>query len=251
MKRWVRIVLFLALLVVPVVVVSFSYLEDVAESTTPGAREGMIAFITNLPKNILDFASATGYAGVLILMLLEAAAFPIPSEIVLPFAGYLVYRGILEFWLVIFISTLAALIGSFIDYFLGWKLGDSLLTARARIPFVNESHLQRVGLWFHQYGPVAVAVFRLVPAARVLISFPAGAYRMSKAKFAAYTIVGCLPWNIFLVYLGWWLGNSWETVVSAFRYIDVVVYLGFICFGAWIAWKLKSARRRKASQQRV
>lgn len=246
MKRWVRTVLFLALLVVPVVVVSLSYLEDVAESTAPSATEGMIAFITNLPKHVLDFASATGYVGILILMLLEAAALPIPSGIVLPFAGYLVYRGTLEFWSVVFVSTVAALIGSFIDYFLGWKLGGSLLTSKARIPFVNGSHLQRVGLWFDQYGPAAVAIFRLVPAARVLISFPAGVYRMSKAKFAVYTLIGCLPWNMFLVYLGWWLGNSWGAVVSAFRYINVVVYVGFICFGAWIAWKLTSARRRKA-----
>jgi membrane protein DedA with SNARE-associated domain len=246
MKRWVRILLILLLLVFPVTVVSLSYLEDVAESSGKTGTEGMVAFVTNLPKHVLDFASATGYVGVLVLMLLEAAAFPVPSEIVLPFAGYLVSRGTLEFWPVIFISAFAALLGSFIDYALGWKLGESLLTSKSRLPFVNGSHLQRVGLWFEHHGAVAVAFFRLVPAARVLISFPAGVYRMNKTKFALYTLAGCLPWNIVLVYLGWWLGSSWEAVVSAFRYINVVVYVAFICFGLWIGWKLKSRRRSKA-----
>jgi len=226
-----------------------SYLEDVAESSSATATEGMIAFITNLSNHVLDFAAATGYVGVMVLMLLEAAAFPIPSEIVLPFAGYLVSKGILEFWSVVAISTLAALIGSFIDYSVGWKLGGSLLATKSRIPFVNGGHLQRVGLWFDHYGPVAVAILRLVPAARVLISFPAGVYRMSKAKFAMYTLAGCLPWNMFLVYLGWWLGNMWEKVVSAFRYINVVVYVALICFGVWVAWKLTFTRRVRGSKK--
>jgi membrane protein DedA with SNARE-associated domain len=248
MKRWVRMLLVFGLLLIPVVVVSLTYLEDVAESGGEIGSEGMIAFVTNFPKHVLGFASATGYLGILVLMLLEAAALPVPSEIVLPFAGYMVSKGTLEFWPVVFISTLAALIGSFVDYFVGWKLGESLLTSKSRLRFVNGRHLQRVGVWFDHHGPVAVAFFRLVPAARVLISFPAGVYRMSKAKFAAYTLVGCLPWNIVLVYLGWWLGSSWDAVVSAFRYINIVVYIAFVCFGLWLTWKFMSNRRTKTQR---
>lgn len=241
--------LVLGLVLIPVVVVSLTYLEDMAELSGETGREGMVTFVANLPKHVLDFASATGYLGILVLMLLEAAALPVPSEIVLPFAGYLVSKGTLEFWPVVFISTLAALLGSFVDYFIGWKLGESLLTSKSRLPFVKGRHLQRVGVWFDHHGPVAVAFFRLVPAARVLISFPAGVYRMNKAKFAMYTLAGCLPWNIVLVYLGYWLGSSWDAVVSAFRYINIVVYVAFVCFGLWLGWKFMPRRRRRTKTQ--
>ena len=86
----------------------------------------------------------------------------------------------------------------------------------------------------------------MVPTARVLVSFPAGAYKMSKSKFAFYTLAGCLPWNILLVYLGWWLGSSWEEVVAAFRYINLVVYFLIALIVIWIVWRLVSKRIKRA-----
>ena len=82
------------------------------------------------------------------------------------------------------------------DYYLWLKLGRRLFTTRSLFPFVDVEHLRKAETWFEKYGPVAVAFFRLVPAARVLISFPAGLYRMSKVGFGLYTLAGCLPWNI-------------------------------------------------------
>ena len=205
----------------------------------------MVLFITSLPRRVIDLAAAAGYVGVFVLMLLEAAAFPVPSEIILPFAGYLVFQGSLSFWPVILISTVAALIGSFIDYYLGSKLGASLLTDPSKLPYVNPTHLRRVQAWFARYGLMAVALFRLVPAVRVLISFPAGAYHMSKSKFAIYTLAGCLPWNLVLVYLGWSLGSSWEQVVAAFRYINPLVYALLILLAIWISWRLVLRRERR------
>jgi membrane protein DedA with SNARE-associated domain len=181
--------------------------------------------------------------GVFILMLLEAAALPVPSEIILPFAGYLVYQGRLEFLMVILTTTLAALIGSFVDYYVGFKLGRRFLTGESRLPFIERELLRRVEKWFKRYGPGAVALLRLVPAARVLISFPAGAYRMSKLRFGLYTLIGCLPWNVFLVYLGWWLGSSWNTVVDAFRYINLVTYALLILLAFWIGRRLVHRRK--------
>ena len=245
MRRWVRNVLILLLLVFPVVFVSLTYLEDIAETNEQDGAQGMVLFIVSLPRRVIDLAAGGGYVGVFVLMLLEAAAFPIPSEIILPFAGYLVSQGSLSFWPVILISTVAALIGSFIDYYLGSKLGASLLTDPSKLPFVNAAHLRRVEVWFTRYGSMAVALFRLVPAARVLISFPAGAYRMSKSKFAVYTLVGCLPWNFILVYLGWSLGSSWERVVVAFRYINLIVYALLILLAVWISWRLVLRRGRR------
>lgn len=245
MNRRFQRLLIILLLVFPVVFISLTYLEDIAET---GGQDGAGAFATliaNLPRTVIETASSAGYVGIFGLMLLEAAAFPIPSEIVLPLAGYLVSQGVLEFWLVVFYSTVAALIGSFIDYFLGWKVGRSLLTGRSRLPYVSATHFRRAQTWFENYGPFAVALFRLVPGARVLISFPAGAYGMSKWRFAAYTFVGCLPWNITLVYLGLWLGSSWPSVVAVFRYINLVVYGLIILFLIWIGWKFKLRKDRR------
>jgi len=237
------------LLIFPVVFISVSYLEDYAETNVQGGTEGIISIVTNLPKQAMTLASEAGYVGIFVLMLAEAAAFPIPSEIILPFAGYLVYRGTLDFWPVIIITTIAAMIGSYADYYVGLKLGQRLLTNRT-LPFVKEEHLRRAEAWFMHYGTIAVALFRLVPAARVLISFPAGMYRINKAKFLLYTLAGCLSWNITLTYLGWWLGSSWDSVVEAFRYINLVAYAALIALVAWIAWRLLAARKRSARKSR-
>ncbi len=242
MQGWVRRLLIAILLLFPVLFISLTYLEDVAEA---GGAEGVISLIANLPRSVIDAATAAGYAGIFALMLLEAAALPVPSEIILPLAGYLVSQGDLEFWLVILYSTIAALLGSFVDYFLGWKLGRSLLMGHSRLPYVDTAHLQRAQTWFDKYGSLAVLLFRLVPAARVLISFPAGAYRMSRTKFAAYTLLGCLPWNITLVYIGWWLGSSWEKVVAAFRYINLAAYAFIAILVAWLAVRFTSRRVRQ------
>jgi len=242
MKIWVRNLLIIILIIFPIVLVSLNYLEDVAETGGEAGGVGLISLIADVPKRIVVFASQAGYAGIFILMLLEAAALPVPSEVILPFAGYLVSLGDLDFWLVIFWSTLAALIGSFIDYFLGWKVGEPFFSGKWKMPFIDADHLRRVDAWFTQYGTAAVILLRLVPAARVLISFPAGIYRMNKWKFAICTLAGCLPWNITLVYLGWRLGAFWNAVVQAFRYVDIVVYALFILLLVWIV--VRSIRKR-------
>jgi len=248
MKPWLRKSLITVLLVFPVIFIALSYLEDLAETGSEGPVGGIISSVLNLPQLVINLATAGGYAGIFFLMLLEAAALPVPSEIILPLAGYLVSRGALEFWLVVAYSTVAAIMGSFIDYFLGWKLGNSFLSGRARLPYIDAGHLRRTRGWFERYGPIAVVLFRLVPAARVLISFPAGAYRMSKWKFALYTTAGCLPWNITLVYLGWWLGSSWEEVVAAFRYLNLAVYIILIVLAIWVGWRLTAKRTKPPSR---
>ena len=244
MRRWVRNVIVVALIVLPVVIVSLSYLEDLAETNGLWSTTEIVPLLLNLPKNAISLASEAGYSGIFLLMLMEAVALPVPSEIILPFAGYLIYQGHLQFFAVVLTATVAAVIGSFVDYYLGLKLGRRLLTNRSLIPFIDVEHLRRAETWFENYGPVAVAFFRLVPAARVLISFPAGLYRMNKLRFVLYTLAGCLPWNIILICLGWWLGSSWNMVVEAFRYINLVAYGLLVVLMGWISWRLISRKRR-------
>jgi len=253
-RRWPRSFLIAILLVFPVVFISLSYFEDIAETRglfpTSDLGRGVAAWLVSLAASVssraIGFATETGYAGIFLLMLLEAAAFPVPSEILLPFAGYLVSQGIFSFWLVVIYSTVAALLGSFIDYYLGLRLGSRFLTGSSSLPWVNAGHLRRVQFWFDRYGGVAVALFRLVPAARVLISFPAGACRMSRRKFALFTLAGCLPWNITLVYLGWLLGSSWSKVVGAFGYINLFAYGLLVVIIFVLAFRLTKRNRDRS-----
>ncbi|MGD0422092.1 MAG: DedA family protein [Candidatus Bathyarchaeia archaeon] len=236
-----RRLVLVALVIIPVTVVALSYLEDIVESSE--TQGGIAAVLMSLPQESIRVASQMGYAGIFLLMLLEAAAFPIPSEIVLPFAGYLVSRGELSFWPVILYSTIAAMLGSFVDYCLGLRFGPLLLRS-GKLRFVNADHVRKVDTWFNRYGAFAVVLFRLVPAARVLISFPAGAYQMKKSKFAIYTLAGCLPWNVLLVSLGWWFGASWDYVVGLFRYVNLIAYLFIILAVIWLVLRFRSRASR-------
>jgi len=245
MKPWIRNALIAVLVVFPVLFIVASYLEDLVET---GGREGtgvIIALITGLPTAAINLASGAGYLGIFSLMLLESAAFPVPSEIILPLAGYLVFRGTLQYWPVVFYSTVAALIGSFVDYYVGRRLGSQLITGGIRVAYIPTAELQKVQAWFDAHGPTAVALFRLVPTARVLISFPAGACRMNPKQFAGYTLLGCLPWNMALIYLGWWLGFSWQTATSFLRYLNLAFYLTLIMFVLWIVVRATVNRRKR------
>lgn len=239
-----RNLLIAVVLLFPIGLITLDYLEDMTETGGPFESQNIISVLSTLPTRVIAVASGAGYLGIFSLMLLEAASFPVPSEVILPFAGYFVSKGILQFWPVVFCSTLGALIGSLIDYYVGWKIGSPLLTGQARLPYLGTAHLGKIREWFDAHGPMAVALLRLVPTARVLISFPAGACHMSRPKFVAYTLLGCLPWNITLLYLGWWLGSSWESVVVSFRYINLVVYAIMILLIAWVAWRVAVKRRR-------
>jgi len=219
-----RNLLIAVLVIFPIAFLSLTYLEDIVEASNARATEGIVSALAAFTKGTMAVASEAGYTGIFLLMLGEAAALPIPSEIILPFAGYLVYQGRVEFWPVITLTTVAALLGSVIDYYIGLKLGHPLLTGRRKLPFISQDHLRQSRNWFDRHGPIAVALFRFVPGARVLISFPAGAYRMNIWTFLFYTLAGCLPWNIVLVYAGLWLGSSWGQVVAMFRYINLAVY---------------------------
>jgi membrane protein DedA with SNARE-associated domain len=241
MRHWTREIVIALTVVFPAAFITASYLEDLVET---GGREGsgdVGAFITGLPSHVTSVTSNAGYAGVFFFTLLDSAGFPFPSEIILPFAGYLVFRGALQYWPVVLCSTVAALLGSSVDYYVGRKLGSSLISGKVRLPYIPPGQLQRVQGWFDKHGPVAVALLRLVPAARVLISFPAGACKIKPVTFEVYTLLGCLTWNIALVYLGWWLGSSWGIATSLFRYLSLFIFFAMIVFAFWIL-----SRRRKA-----
>ena len=239
MSRWKRKVLITLATVFPVAFVAVSYLEDLIETTTQERSVEIIGLITGLPSHVINMASNSGYSGIFLLTLFDSAGLPFPSEIVLPLAGYLVFARALQYWPVVFCTTVAALLGSSADYYIGRRLGSRFISGKTRLPYLSTTHLHRVQSWFDMHGHAAVAFLRLVPVARVLISFPAGATRMNPVSFEFYSFLGCLTWNMALVSLGWWLGSSWSVVTSAFRYVSLYVYVAVALFVIWILSRRK------------
>jgi membrane protein DedA with SNARE-associated domain len=228
--------------------VSFSILEDIVIEREPFTGGPVIAIILSFTHNVTHTVLSLGYSGIFVLMLLESSSLPIPSEVILPFAGYLVSTGRyqLNFWEVTLVATVAALIGSMIDYYIGLK-GIEALTKRRLLgrALFSIDQLTFAGNWFKKYGSLTVFVARLVPVLRTLISFPAGAAKMPICNFIVFTVAGCFLWNTALVYVGYYLGVNWANVAGVFHY----VIIGVIAVFAVLAVAYFVRRRRKRKRQ--
>lgn len=168
----------------------------------------------------VELIRRVGYAGLFALMALESALVPIPSEIVMPLAGFLVQRGSLDFTLVVVTSSLANLAGSLAAYAVGASLGRAFVERYGRYLLLSEEHLRTAERLFEKWGHWVVLVGRMMPAVRTVISLPAGVAGMHVSRFAVYTFIGSLPWNAALTYLGFLLGEGWEVVGLYMPYID-------------------------------
>jgi membrane protein DedA with SNARE-associated domain len=224
----------LVALVIGIILVTYVLLEIFADSST---QSGGVS--------ITDTVSSWGYPGVFFLMLLEASSLPIPSEVVLPFAGCLVSAGKLDFLLTLLVATVAAVAGSLIDYYIGLKGMEALTKYRllGRAVF-SESQLKVAANYFTKYGAVMVFVGRLIPVIRTLISFPAGAVKMPVTKFLGYTVPGVLIWNCLLIYVGYYLGNKWRDILAFSHYILIGVAVVAAALFAWYMIRRKNKRQK-------
>ncbi len=208
---------------------------------------GLVEWGTNL---ILDWISNLGYPGILLLMALESACMPVPSEIVMPFAGFLVSEGTtsMSFWGVVLVGSLGCTIGSIVAYVAGFYAGRPLILRYGRYILLREKHLAASEKWFAKYGDKATFFARLTPVIRTVISLPAGIAKMNFKKFVLYSFVGSVPWNIMLTYVGFWLGPNWESIKGIFRYLDVLVVVGIIAVVVYYVIRIRRGRAEKASQ---
>ncbi len=192
---------------------------------------------------IKDIILTSGYPGVFILMALESACVPIPSEIVLPFAGWLVYDGQFDMVLAALAGTFGCLAGSLFAYVVGLYGGRRLVLRYGKYVLLSEKSLDTAERWFSKYGDSVVFFSRLLPIIRTFISLPAGMAKMNLVRFSILTFAGSLPWCFALTYVGYALGPNWESITAVFEGLDILIVIGVIVILAWYLW-----RRRKRSK---
>jgi len=174
--------------------------------------------ITDLIFNtIVTLLNQTGYLGIFLLMVMESATLPVPSEVVLPLGGYLVSQGRLEFWSTVAVATVGSLVGTMVDYGIGYYLGRPAVLRYGRIVRFSEKRLEMTERWFSTHGKSVVLLARFVPLLRTLIAFPAGIVRMDVKRFLAYSAIGILVWDIALVYLGDLAGQNSTAIANTLQ----------------------------------
>ncbi len=192
-----------------------------------------------------DMVVSAGYAGIFLAMVIENVFPPIPSEIVLPLAGYEVAQGELSFVGTIAAATLGSVVGALILYAVGRYGGRPLVERWGTILRVGAADLDRAEGWFGRFGDRVVLGARVVPLARSVVSIPAGMMRMPLVRFTVLTTIGSLVWNLVLVGAGYQLGANWERVSDiAGRYSDAAVVVIALCLVIGLFWLL---RRRRAA----
>ena len=201
----------------------------------------IIELVSNFAINIIG---SLGYWGVFIGMTLESACIPLPSEVIMPFAGFAVSEGKMTLLGITLVGTLGNLLGGLIAYFVGLKGGRPFLEKYGKYVLISHSKLDQADHWFEKYGHEAVLISRMLPAIRTFISLPAGIARMDLKKFTIYTFLGSLPWTFALAYIGVQLGPHWELIKGYFHILDIIVAIGIIGVIAYLIYKYKKTNKR-------
>lgn len=188
------------------------------------------------------FVEHYGLLAVFVLSALESACIPIPSELVVPAAGFLAYQGSLSLWGVVAAATLGNVVGSWIAYVVGRRGGRPLIQRYGRYVWLSERHLDRAEGWFARYGEITVFAARLLPAFRTFISLPAGIGEMPLGRFLLYSLLGSLPWNLALAVAGYEFGAHWTAIES---YLKPVSYASALALALVLIWFWLGARRAR------
>lgn len=202
--------------------------------------------ISWLASWIVEIISATGYVGVAALMAIESACIPLPSEVIMPFAGYLVSIGRFSLIGAATAGALGCNIGSTVAYYIAASGGRKAFERWGKYVLISHAELERADRFFARYGSAAVFFGRLLPVVRTFIAFPAGMARMPMLKFQVYTFVGSWPWCFALAYIGYVLGTRWDsdpTFRRLFHDFDAVVAAIIVAGAVWFVWSRLRERR--------
>jgi len=206
--------------------------------------------LSQIFSSIGQFAIKTieflGYPGITVLMALESMVFPLPSELVMPFAGFLVVEGNINFGLVILFSSLGSLLGSLISYYAGYYGGNKFVLKLGKYLLLDVTDLEKIEKWFKKKGEKTIFISRFIPVVRHLISIPAGIGKMDIKKFCIYTILGATLWNGLLAYCGYVLGKNWSLVRHYSEYLSIAVATILLLAGIYFVYHhIKNKTRGK------
>jgi len=218
----------------------------------------MLAFIDEIVIPFLEtLYGAVGYVGVMLAMAIESAMIPLPSELILPFAGFLVSDPSQiepitgqpwNFWIVVIVGTIGNTLGSLVAYALGAYGGRPFLERYGKYLLIRPHEIELAERFFERWGPATAFFSRLLPVVRTFISFPAGVARMPLGKFIVYSTAGAIPWSILLVFAGQQLGANWVDIRHALQPFDLAIAFGVLALVVlFVWWRLGMPGRRRTS----
>jgi membrane protein DedA with SNARE-associated domain len=185
---------------------------------------------------------AMGYPGIFLLMAMESSVIPIPSELVMPPAGYLAQQGMMNLWFAIICGAMGSLVGAYVNYLAAHYLGRPLILKYGRYVWITEEKFAKVETFFHRHGEISTFIGRLLPVVRHLISLPAGLAGMNHWKFTFYTLLGAGIWCTVLTWIGYFIGQNRELIV---RYSHQAV-IGVVIFSILLVTVYVRRHRRKS-----
>ena len=193
----------------------------------------LTSLVELLGRFVIAVISQAGYPGIVLLMGIESACIPLPSEIIMPFSGYLVYTGRFKLAWVALAGAVGCNVGSLVAYYVGALGGRPLAEKYGRYVLVTRHDLELADRWFARYGDWAVFFARLLPVVRTFIALPAGVARMNFLRFNVYTFLGSLPWCLALAYAGLKLGERWTILRQYFHRFDTVILILIVIGVVW------------------
>src|SRR2546421_8789839 len=209
----------------------------------------------SLTTLITNLYVTTGLAGILLAMAIESCCIPLPSEIVMPLAGIMVYNHkilsglnpVVSIILVALAGAIGCLIGSIVAYWIGYRGGRPLMLKYGRYVLISQHDADKADRYFQRWGSATVFFSRLLPVVRTYISLPAGIAKMPFAKFCIYTFLGSFPWCLLLAYIGTVIGVNLTTLSPAFHYLDIVILIAVVVLVALYIWRhIRNDRRARA-----
>lgn len=186
---------------------------------------------------IIHTISIMGYPGVFFLMFIESCGIPMPSEIIMPFSGFLVAIGKMNFWLVSFVGALANLAGSLVAYWIGLKGRRGLIEKYGKYILISKNDLDLADRWFVRFGNLTTFFGRFLPVVRTYISFPAGIAKMEIKRFLVYTFAGALPWSMLFTWLGVKMGSNWNQIREKLHNFDLLILILIIIGAVLYVWR--------------
>lgn len=208
-------------------------------------NEKLLAWLVQFITHVISMG---GYAGIAALMGIESACIPLPSEIIMPFAGYVAYLGHMNLFLAATAGAIGCNLGSAVAYWIGARGGRPLVERYGRWVLMSNDDLLRMVWYFQKYGSITVLLARMLPVVRTFIAFPAGIAKMNQLRFHLYTFIGSWPWCFGLAWVGMKLGQKWDSDArfeQAFHRFHLAVEIAIVAALVWFVWSHINHRNRR------